>query len=96
MTKTKVVDLNEFYNFIIDGFCHLKSCTTLKFYSKCQILKFKLRPVQTNSDGGMAKIKVVNLDDIYNFVVDDFLALNHLLSQNRLLCQNRSISHFVM
>jgi hypothetical protein len=38
----------------------------------------------------MAKIKVVNLDDIYNFVVDDFLVLN------RLLCQNRYISHFVM
>jgi hypothetical protein len=33
----------------------------------------------TLSDEAMAKIKVVDLDEFYNFVVDDFFSGNHLL-----------------
>jgi len=36
----------------------------------------------TSSDKEMTKIKVVDLDELYNFVVDDFFIWNHLLSKN--------------
>ena len=36
----------------------------------------------TLSDEQMIKIKVVDLDEFYNFVVDDFFSWNHLLVQN--------------
>ena len=35
----------------------------------------------TLSNKEMTKIKVVDLDEFYNFVVDDFFIWNHLLSQ---------------
>jgi hypothetical protein len=31
MTKTKIVDLNKFYNFVVYNFFHLKSFSLLKF-----------------------------------------------------------------
>jgi hypothetical protein len=36
----------------------------------------------TLSDEEMTKIKVVDLDELYNFFVDDFCSQNHLLFQN--------------
>jgi hypothetical protein len=30
----------------------------------------------------MTKIKVIDFDDLYNFVVDDFFIWNHLLLEN--------------
>jgi hypothetical protein len=36
----------------------------------------------TSSDKEMTKIKVVDLDELYNFVVDNFFNRNHLLFQN--------------
>jgi hypothetical protein len=36
----------------------------------------------TLSDEEMIKIKVVDLDELYNFVSDDFFSWNHLLFQN--------------
>ena len=38
----------------------------------------------------MIKIKVIVLDDLYNFVVDDFFSWNHLFFQNVV-----SSSHFL-
>ena len=36
----------------------------------------------TSSYGEMIKIKVVDLDELYNFVGDDIFSGNHLLFQN--------------
>ena len=33
-------------------------------------------------DGEIIKIKVVDLDEFYNFAVDDFFIRNHLLAKN--------------
>ncbi len=30
----------------------------------------------------MTKIKVIDIDELYNFVVDDFFSWNHLLFEN--------------
>ena len=38
----------------------------------------------TSSDEQMTKIKVVDLDELYNFVVDDFFIRNYLVAQNTL------------
>ncbi len=36
----------------------------------------------TLSDEEMTKIKVIEIGELYNFVVDDFFSLNHLLFEN--------------
>ena len=33
----------------------------------------------------MTKIKVIDLDELYNFVVDDFFSWNHLVFENVVL-----------
>ena len=33
-------------------------------------------------DEDMIKIKVIDLDELYNFVVDDFFSWNHLVYEN--------------
>ena len=45
-----------------------------------QISLFAL--TNTNTNEGMTEIKVVDLDEYYNFYVYDFLSSNHLVSQN--------------
>jgi hypothetical protein len=46
MTQTKVVDLDAFYNFVVDSFFHLKTFNTQKIISISYILKFKFYIVQ--------------------------------------------------
>ena len=36
----------------------------------------------TLSDEEMIKIKVIYIDELYNFVIDDFLSWNHLVFVN--------------
>ncbi len=36
----------------------------------------------TLSDKEMTKIKVVDLNELYDFFVDDFFSLNHLVFEN--------------
>jgi hypothetical protein len=95
MTKTKIVDLDELYRFVVDDFFIWVYLVPKNYIRSSQISKFKFRIVQMKFDGEMAKTKVVDLDEFYNFVVDDFSIWNRLLSQNCLLCQNRYISHIV-
>jgi hypothetical protein len=45
-------------------------------------VKFVNNVAITSSDEQMTKIKSVDLDDFYNFVVDNFFRWNHLLFQN--------------
>jgi len=47
MIKINVVDLYDFYNFVVDNIFHLKSFTIPKFYSNSYILKFKFWIVET-------------------------------------------------
>ena len=41
----------------------------------------------TLSNEEMTKIKVVDLDEYYNFYIHDFFSSNHLVSQNHMLFQ---------
>jgi hypothetical protein len=43
-----------------------------KFFINSHILKFKFQITQTNSDEEIIKSKVVDPDEFYNFVVDEF------------------------
>jgi hypothetical protein len=54
--------------------------------------KFKLSIVQTKSDREMKNTKVVDIDELYNFVVDKFFIWNHYYPQN--LVQNSCILKF--
>ena len=82
MTKTRVVDLDELYNFVVDGFCIWNKLMSQNSIWSSHILKFKIQIVQTKSDREMTKTKVVGLDELYNFAGDDLFIWNHLLSQN--------------
>ena len=45
-------------------------------------VKFVNNVLITLSDEEMTKIKVIGLDEFYNFYVHDFLSSNHLVCQN--------------
>jgi hypothetical protein len=71
--QNKVVDLDELYNFVVTDFFiwnHLESHNSIW---SSYILKFKFWVIQTKLDGEMTKTKIVDLDKLYNFVVDDLL-----------------------
>ena len=53
---------------------------------------FKIRIFQTTSDGKTTKTKVVGLEKLWNFVVDNFFIWNHLVMQK--LCLNFKILKF--
>jgi hypothetical protein len=96
MIKIKVIDLDVFYNFVVCNFStwsHLLSKTYVRI---SQTLKLKVRIVQTKFDGEMFKMKTIDLNEFYNFIVDEFFIWNRLLSENHLPCQNRYISDFVV
>ena len=63
-TKTKVVDLNENYNFVVDDFFIWNDLMSQQYGWSFDDLKFQF--VKTTN------IKVVDLDQNNNFVVDDF------------------------
>jgi hypothetical protein len=46
--------------------------------------KFKIWIFQTTSDEETAKIKFVDLEKLWNFVVDNFLIWNHFINENKL------------
>ena len=44
----------------------------------------------------MAKTKVVDIDDLYNFVVDDFFSWNHLVFENIVWsCHNLKFKFYI-
>ena len=63
MTKTKVVDLNEPYNFVVDELSIWNSLPSQKLIRSSHILKFKFWIIQTKSDGETTKTKVIDLDE---------------------------------
>jgi hypothetical protein len=77
MTKTKVVDLNEIYNFVVDNFFYSKSSTIANFYLKFSYFEIQIfLIVRTNLDEEITKMKGVDL------IVDDCFILNRLRFQN--------------
>jgi hypothetical protein len=72
MIKIKVVDLDEFYNFLVDDFFRWNHLLFQNVVSSWYFLKFKFWIVQTKSHEKMTKMKVVDLEKLYNFVVDNF------------------------
>jgi hypothetical protein len=72
MTKIKVVDLDDFYNSVVDEFFIWNYLVFQNSIGSSNISKFKIWTVQTNSYGNMTKTKVIDLDALYNFVVDIF------------------------
>jgi len=72
VTKIKVVDLDEFYQLAVDDFFIWNHLLCQNYIRSSHILKSKFRIIQTKSYGEMTKIKVVYLDDLYNFVVYNF------------------------
>jgi len=60
---------------------HLKWFTILIFFN---LLYFEIQILNCSKKSAreMTKIKVVDLDEFYSFVIDDFFILNHLLPQS--------------
>ena len=57
MTKTKVVDIDELYNFVVDDFFSWNHLVFENIVWSCHNLKFKFYIGQSNSDGEITKIK---------------------------------------
>ena len=72
MIKTKDVVTDEFYNFVSMSFSFWNHLLSQNYVRSSHSLTFKFWIVQTKSDGEMTSIKVVDIDEFYNFVVDDF------------------------
>ena len=72
MIKTKVIDIDELYNFVIDDFFIWNHLVFENIVWSCHNLKFKFYIGQSNSDEKITKIKLVDLNKLYNFVFDNF------------------------
>jgi hypothetical protein len=72
MTKIKVIDLDELYNFVVDDFFSWNHLIFENVVWSCHILKFKFKLFKQSHIEKMTKTKVIDLDALYNFVVDNF------------------------
>jgi len=80
MIKIKVVHIDEFYNFGIHEFFSWNHLLFQNIVSSWNCLNFKFWIVQTKSHDKMTKIKVVHVDELYNFYVYHIFILGHLMS----------------
>jgi len=80
MTKIKILDLNELYNFYIHDFTGSNYLLFENVVWSCHFMKFKIWTFQTKSHEKMTKIKVVNLYEFYNFDVYNIFILDHFMS----------------
>jgi hypothetical protein len=72
MIKTKVVHIDELYNFLVDDFFHLKSVLVPKLFWMFSYCEIQILIRQTNSYRERTNTKVLDLDESYNLLVDDF------------------------
>jgi hypothetical protein len=63
MTKTKVIDLDGFYQFVVDNLFIWNHLLSQTIVWNCHILKFKFWIVQTKLDGEMTETKDVDLNE---------------------------------
>ena len=82
MTKIKVVDLDELYNFHDHDFFIWNYLVFQNLVWISHFLKFKFWIVQTKSHEKITKIKVINLEKLYNFVVDNFFIWDYFMKEN--------------
>ena len=80
MIIIKVVHIDEFYNFGIHEFFMWNHLLFQNIVSSWNYLNFKIWIVQTKSHDKMIKIKVVHVDELYNFYVYNIFILGHLMS----------------
>ena len=86
----KVVVLHEIYNFVVQNFFYLRSfgCPNIFIWNNLSnenyvwFQNFKIWIFQTASDGETPKTKVVDLEKLCNFVVENFFIWNHLQLEN--------------
>ena len=72
MIITKDVNLDEFFNFLVDSFFIWNHLLAQNSIWSSQNLKFKFQIIQTKCDGEMSKTKVIDLDGFNKFVVNNF------------------------
>ena len=98
MTQIKVIDhQDELYHFVIDYFFSWNHLLLVNIVWSCRNLKFKFILFIKKSYRKMTKTKVVNLDKLYNFVVDDFFSWNHLLFENIVWsCHNLKFKFYIV
>ena len=82
VTKIKVVDSEEFNNFYVHDFYCWNHLRFQNLVWSCHLVKFKIWTVQILSNENMIKIKVVHINEFYNFGIHEFFIWNHLLFQN--------------
>ena len=78
-SKIKVVDLVEIYNFYVYDFFIWHHLVFENLVWTSHFLKFKFWIVQIKSHEKFYKIKVIDLDELYNFYVYNISILDHLL-----------------
>ena len=81
--KIKVVDSDEFNNFYVHDFCSWNHLRFQNLIWSLYLLKFKIWTVQIWSNEKMTKIKVGDLDELYNFYIHHFYNWNHLVVENQ-------------
>ncbi len=81
MTKIKVIDIHELYNFLVDDFFSWNHLVFKNFVWNSHNLKFKFKLLKQSHIAKWPKTKVVDIDDLDNFVVDNFFIWNHLLPE---------------
>ena len=74
----KAVDLDEIYSFIVEGFSFETIYGPRILFEVLKFWNSIFWIVQTTLDGKTTKTKVIDLDEIYNFVVDNYFIINHL------------------
>jgi hypothetical protein len=80
MTKIKVLNLDELYNFYIHDFSSWNHLLFKNIVWSCHFMKFKIWTFQTKSYKKMTKMKVINLDEFYNFYIYNIFILGHFLT----------------
>ena len=81
ITKIKVVDLHKLFNFGIHYFFSWNDLGVQILVRTCHFFKFQIWKVQILSNDKMTKIKVVDINELNNFVIHYFLCWNHFGSQ---------------
>ena len=79
MTKIKIVDTDGLYNFVVDHFFSWSRSLIKNSIWSYQTLNFKFQIIQIKPDREITKIKILHLDEFYNFGSGDFSIWNHLL-----------------
>ena len=59
----------------------LKSFSIRKYYLKFSYFQIQIQTIQTKTYRKITKIKVIDLDKLYNFIFDNFSIWNHLLPE---------------